>query len=52
MEESPQPLVTHRVVRGIDRLVVLPQELRVLSFGQVSQDHQRIGGSSVGCAVT
>jgi hypothetical protein len=44
VEEPPQPLVTHRVVRGIDRLVVLPEELRVLPFGEVSQGHQRIGG--------
>jgi len=29
-------LVTHRVVRGIDRLVVPPEEPRVLSFGEVS----------------
>ena len=36
VEEPPRPLVTHRVVRGIDRLVVLPEELRVLSFGEVS----------------
>jgi hypothetical protein len=44
VEEPPQPLVTHRVVRGIDRLMVLPEELRVLTFGEVSQGHQRIGG--------
>jgi len=39
-------------VRGIDRLVVLAEELLALSFGKVSEDHQRIGGSSVGCVVT
>jgi hypothetical protein len=31
-------------VRSIDRLVALAEELLVLSFGEVSQDHQRIGG--------
>jgi hypothetical protein len=44
MEESPQPPVTGRVVRGIDRLMVLAEELLALWFGEVSQDHQRIGG--------
>lgn len=44
VEESPQPLVTRRVMRGIDRLVILPKELLAFSFGEVSQDHQRIGG--------
>jgi len=43
VEEAPQPLVTGRVVCGIDRLVVLAEKLLALSFGEVSQDHQRIG---------
>ena len=30
VEESPQPLVTRRVVRGIDRLVIVPKELLAL----------------------
>ena len=33
MKEPPQPLVTRRVVRGIDRLVVLPEELLSEEFG-------------------
>jgi hypothetical protein len=37
----PQPLAIGRIVRSIDRLVVLAEEL--LTFGEVSQDHQRIG---------
>ncbi len=44
MEESPQPLIADRVVRGIDCLVVLAQELLVLSSGEAPKDHQRIGG--------
>ena len=44
MEKPPQLLVTRRVVRGIHRPVVLAKELLALSFGEVSQDHQRIGG--------
>lgn len=44
MEEPPQPLVASRIVRGIHRLVILAEELLVLSFGEVSEDHQRIGG--------
>lgn len=44
VKKPPQPLVTGRVVRGIDRLVVLAEELLVLSFEEVSEDHQRIGG--------
>ena len=44
VKETPQPLVAGRVVRGIDRLVVLAEELLALSFGKVSEDHQRIGG--------
>jgi hypothetical protein len=35
MEESPQPPVTGRVVRGIDRLVVLAEELLALWFGEL-----------------
>ena len=44
VEESPQPLITRRVVRGVDRTMVLPEELLVFWFGEESQDHQRIGG--------
>ena len=29
---------------GIDRLVILAEELLVFSLGEVSQDHERIGG--------
>ncbi len=43
MEEMPQPLAIGRIVRSIDRLVVLAEELLTFSFGEVSQDHQRIG---------
>ncbi len=43
MEKAPQLLVTSGIVRGIHRLVVLTEELLMLSFGEVSQDHQRIG---------
>ena len=44
MEKAPQLLVTGGVVRSIHRPVVLAEELLALSFGEVSQDHQRIGG--------
>ena len=44
MKEAPQLLVAGGVVRGVYRPVVLAEELLVLSFGEVSQDHQRIGG--------
>jgi hypothetical protein len=44
VKKPSQPLVAGRVVRGIDRLVVLAEELLALSFGEVSEDHQRIGG--------
>jgi len=37
------------VMRSIYRLAVLAEEFPALAFGEVSQDHQRIGGSSVGC---
>src|SRR6266566_1026667 len=43
VEEAPQVLVTGGVVRGIYRTVVLAEELLALSFGEVTQDHQRIG---------
>jgi hypothetical protein len=43
VEKAPQVLVTGRVMGGIDCPVVLAEELLVLSFGEVSQDHQRIG---------
>ena len=43
MEKTPQLLVAGWVVRGVHRLVVLAEELLVLSFGEVSKDHQRIG---------
>ena len=52
MEKAPQLLVTGGIVRGIDRLVVLAEELLMLLFGEISQDHQRIGGIFRGCAVT
>ena len=38
-------------MRSIYRRMVLAEEL-ALWFGEVSQDHQRIAGSSAGCAVT
>jgi hypothetical protein len=44
VEEVPQPLVTGRIVCGVDRLVLLAEELLALWFGEVPQDHQRIGG--------
>ncbi len=44
VEQAPQLLVTGGVVRGVHCPVVLPEELLVLSFGEFSQDHQRIGG--------
>jgi hypothetical protein len=37
-------LVAGGVVRGIRCLVVLAEELLTFWFGEVSQDHQRIGG--------
>jgi hypothetical protein len=43
VEEMPQPLAIGRIVRSIDRPVVLAEELLTFSFGEVSQDHQRIG---------
>jgi hypothetical protein len=49
MEEPPQPLVPHRVVRGVDRLVVLPEELRVLSFGRSLRGASGSARSPVGC---
>jgi hypothetical protein len=44
VEKAPQMLVSGGVMRSVDRLVVLAEELLVLSFGEVSEDHQRIGG--------
>lgn len=44
MEKTPQLLVTGWVVRGINCPVVLAEEFLALLFGEVSQDHQRIGG--------
>jgi hypothetical protein len=44
VEKAPQLLVTSGVVRSVHRSVVLAEELPALSFGKVSQDHQRIGG--------
>src|ERR1035441_1106681 len=43
VEEAPQMLVARWVVRSIYRLVILAEELLALAFGEVSQDHQRIG---------
>jgi hypothetical protein len=36
MEKAPQLLVTGGIVRSVHRLVVLAEELLVLSFGEVS----------------
>src|SRR5271168_1298139 len=36
VEEAPQSLVTGRVMRVVHRLVVLAEELLVLSFGEIS----------------
>jgi hypothetical protein len=44
VEKAPQMLVTGGVVRSVHCPVVLAEELLALSFGEVSQDHQRIGG--------
>jgi hypothetical protein len=44
VEKTPQVLVTGGVMGSIDCLVVLAEELLVLLFGEVSQDHQRVGG--------
>ena len=44
VKEAPQVLVTGWVMRSIYRLVVLAEEFPALAFGEVSQDHQRIGG--------
>jgi hypothetical protein len=44
VEKTPQVLVTGWVMGGIDCPMVLAEEFLVLSFGEISQDHQRIGG--------
>lgn len=44
MEHASQLLVAGGVVRGIDCLVVLAEELIAFSLGEVSQDHLRICG--------
>ena len=51
VEEAPQPLVTGRVVRSVDRLVALAEELLVLSFGGSLKIISGSAGSSVGHAV-
>jgi hypothetical protein len=43
VEKTPQLLVVGWVAGGVHRLVVLAEELLVVSFGEVSEDHQRIG---------
>jgi len=44
VQKAPQLVVTGGVVRGIDCLVVLAEELIAFSLGEVSQDHLRICG--------
>jgi hypothetical protein len=44
VEELPKLLITGRIVRGIDRQVVLAEELITFSLREVSQDHPRICG--------
>ena len=44
VQKAPQLPVTGGVVRGIDCLVVLAEELIAFSLGEVSQDHLRICG--------
>jgi hypothetical protein len=44
VEKTPQLLVTGWIVRSIHCPLVLAEKLLALSFGKVSQDHQRIGG--------
>jgi len=44
VEEPAQLVVVGWVVRRSHCSVVLPEELLTLSFGKLSQDHQRIGG--------
>ena len=51
MEKPLQQLIAGRVVRGIDRLVVLAEELLALWLGEVTEDRQRIGGVFRGCAI-
>jgi hypothetical protein len=49
VKETPQPLVAGRVVRGIDSLVVLAEELLALSFGKVLSSN---GQNCAQCRVT
>lgn len=44
VQKAPQLPVTGGVVRGIDCLVVLAEELIAFSLGEVAQDHLRIRG--------
>jgi hypothetical protein len=44
VEKPLQQLIIGRVVRGIDGLVVLVEELLALWLREVTEDHQRIGG--------
>jgi hypothetical protein len=39
VEETPQPLVTGQIVRAIDRLVILAEELLAFSFREISEDN-------------
>jgi len=43
VEKAAQLLVTGGVMSNVHRPVVLAEELLALSFGEVSQDYQRIG---------
>jgi hypothetical protein len=52
VEKTPQLLVAGWVVRGVHRLVVLAEELLVLSFGRSLRITSGSERSSVGCAVT
>jgi hypothetical protein len=44
VEELPKLPIAGRIVRGIDRLVVLAEELITFSLREVSQDHLGICG--------
>src|SRR5690348_6308750 len=52
VKKAPQPLVTGGIVRSGHCLVVLAEELLVLSFGSSLRITSGSAGSSVGCAVT
>ena len=44
MEEAPQLLVSSWVVRAVHCPVVLAEKLLAFSFGEISEDHQRVAG--------